>query len=56
MKRNNVLYISALILFILAIMMIHLGYSTGPKVLLPPVITGIGFMVIAGVFVSLREK
>ena len=56
MNRNNVLYFSALILFILAIMMIYLGYTSGPKVLLPPVVTGIGFMVIAGVFVSLRKK
>lgn len=56
MKRNNVLYFSALILFILAILMVYLGYTTGPKVLLPPVVTGIGFMVIAGVFISLREK
>lgn len=56
MKRNNVLYISALILFILAVVMIYLGYTTGPKVLVPPVITGIGFMVVAGVFVILREK
>ena len=56
MKRNNVLYLSALILFILAIVMIYLGYTTGPKVLLPPLVTGIGFMVVAGVFVTLREK
>lgn len=56
MKRNNVLYLSALIMFILAVAMIYLGYSTGPKVLLPPVITGLGFMVVAGVFVTLREK
>ena len=56
MKRNNVLYLSALILFILAVVMIYLGYTTGPKVLLPPVVTGIGFMIIAGAFVSLREK
>ena len=56
MKRNNVLYFSALILFILAILMVYLGYTTGPKVLLPPVVTGIGFMVIAGVFISLRVK
>jgi hypothetical protein len=56
MKRNEVLSVSALIMFFLAIVMIYLGYTTGPKVLLPPVVTGIGFMVVAGVFLSLREK
>jgi hypothetical protein len=56
MNRNNILDVSALIMFILGIVMIYLGYTVGPGVLLPPVVTGIGFMVVAGVFVSLREK
>ena len=56
MNKNNVLQISAILMFILAVIIITLGITTGPKVLLPPVVTGVGFFVIAWVFMSLREK
>ena len=56
MKRNSLLQVSALIIFILGVIMIALGYITGPKLLIPPIITGLGFMVIAGVFLILKEK
>jgi hypothetical protein len=41
---------------ILAIVMIVLGFRAGPKIMLPPIITGIGFIVIAWVFSVLKEK
>ena len=56
MNRNNVLQISAILLFILGVIIITLAFTAGPKVLLPPVITGAGFFVIAWVFMALREK
>jgi hypothetical protein len=56
MKRNNVLNISGLIMIILGVAMIVLGTNSGPKVLIPPIVTGIGFMVIAWVFMMLKER
>lgn len=42
--------IAAVILLILGIYMIYLGGIKAPKLMLPPVISGIGFMIIALVF------
>lgn len=56
MKRNNVLNISGLLMIILGIIMIVLGTNAGPKVLMPPIVTGIGFMIIAWVFMMLKER
>ena len=56
MKRNDVLNTSGLIMIILGIIMIVLGVSAGPKVLIPPIVTGIGFMVVAWVFMMLKER
>ncbi len=43
--------IPAIILIILGIIMIYLGAS-GPKLILPPIITGLGFFVIAWAFIK----
>jgi len=56
MKRNNLLPISSLIMIVLGVIIIILGFYSAPKILLPPIITGIGFMVIAWVFIMLKEK
>jgi len=40
----------------LAIIMIVLGFNAGPKIMIPPIVTGIGFLVIAWVFSALKEK
>jgi hypothetical protein len=56
MKRNNILKISASIMVILGIVIITLGFTSAPRVLIPPVITGIGFLIIAWVFAILKEK
>ena len=55
MKRNQVLNIGGVVLIILAIIMIVLGMNAGPKILVPPIVTGIGFIVIASVFMMLKE-
>jgi len=44
----------AIILFLLGMAMIYIGGFYAPKVMLPPIITGIGFFLIALVF--LKDK
>tara|TARA_R110002073_G_scaffold322276_1_gene498806 strand:+ start:885 stop:1085 length:201 start_codon:yes stop_codon:yes gene_type:complete len=44
----------AIILILLGIAMIYIGGFYAPKVMLPPIITGIGFFAIA--FVFLKDK
>lgn len=56
MKRNSVLTISMLLMLVLGIIIIILGFTAGSKVLIPPIITGIGFIIIAWVFEALKEK
>ncbi|NEU08038.1 hypothetical protein GZH53_06905 [Flavihumibacter sp. R14] len=56
MTRNNVLTVSTIVMIILALIMIFLGFRSGPKILYPPVITGIGFIVIAWVLSVLKDK
>jgi len=53
MKKNSTLAIAAILLILLGIYMIYLG--TKGKIL-PPTITGIGFMIIAIAFLGLRNK
>ena len=55
MKRNQVLNIGGVVLIILAILLLVLGMNAGPKILVPPIVTGIGFIVIASVFMMLKE-
>ena len=50
MKLNKTLTISAILLALLAITMIYIGGFYAPKLMLPPIITGIGFFAIATVF------
>ncbi|MEP6844961.1 MAG: hypothetical protein ABI861_03130 [Panacibacter sp.] len=52
MEKRNGLIAAAVILIILGIVMIYLGAFHAPKLLLPPVITGIGFFVIAWAFIK----
>lgn len=56
MKRNSVLATAQILLILLAIVMILIGAVFAEKFLLPPIITGIGFIVIAWVFTTLKRK
>jgi len=56
MNKNKLLSISAVILILLGLIMIYIGGFYAPKVMLPPIITGIGFFVIAWVFNALKNK
>jgi hypothetical protein len=53
MKKNLVLVNAAVLLILLGIYLIYLG--TRGKIL-PPTISGIGFMIIAIAFLGLRNK
>lgn len=55
MDKNKVLSISAGLLLVLGIAMIYIGGFYTPKVLLPPIITGIGFFVLGWALNALRE-
>ncbi len=54
MKTYKSLMVAAIVLVLLGIVMIYLGAFKGPQVSLPPVITGLGFFVIAWAFLMRR--
>ena len=51
MSKNSLLTVAAFLLFVLGVYMIYLGTKAN---ILPPTITGVGFIVIAAVFWKLR--
>ena len=55
MKRNTVLGTAQFLLIILGIVMILIGAIFSTKFLLPPIITGIGFIIIAWAFKSMKR-
>jgi len=55
MDKNKVFSVAGILLIILGIVMIYIGGFYAPKVMLPPIITGIGFFVIAWVFSNLKK-
>lgn len=56
MKRETVLIIAALLMAALGLLIGYLGLFSGPAVLLPPVVTAVGFLVVAWVFFVFRNK
>jgi hypothetical protein len=55
MDKNKILTIAAILLIIIGILMIYIGGFYAPKVILPPILTGIGFFVISWVFLALKK-
>lgn len=55
MKKNNVLSTVAVLLIVMGIAMIYIGGFYAPKVMLPPLISGVGFMLIAWALHVLKE-
>lgn len=55
MDKNSILTISVVLLFILGIAMIYIGGFYAPKVIIPPIITGVGFFIIAWVLIALKK-
>jgi hypothetical protein len=56
MENSKLIKVSALALVILGLVMIYIGGFYASKVMLPPIITGLGFFIIAWVFIKLSEK
>lgn len=55
MNKNKVFAVSAILLIILGVAMIYIGGFYAPKIILPPIITGVGFFIIAWVFNNLKS-
>ena len=54
--NSNTVRLAAISLVILGIVMIYIGGFYGTNVMLPPIITGIGFFIIAWVFLGFRKQ
>lgn len=54
MEKRKDLMIAAIVLVVLGMVMIYLGAFGGPAMMLPPIITGLGFFVIAWALNKLR--
>jgi hypothetical protein len=55
MNKNSILSITAILLMALGVLMIYLGGFYTPKLMWPPIITGIGFFVIAFALYTLKK-
>ncbi|WP_457611053.1 CAL67264 family membrane protein [Lutibacter sp.] len=55
MRKKTILIISSVLLIILGIVMIYIGGFYTPKVMLPPIITGIGFFIVAWSLNALKK-
>ena len=55
MNKNKIVGISILLLVILVIAMIYFGGFYAPKLMIPPILTGIGFLIIAWAFNALKK-
>jgi len=55
MDKNKILSVAVILLILLGLIMIYIGGFHAPKVMLPPIITGIGFFIIAWVFAALKK-
>jgi hypothetical protein len=56
MNKNKVLTTTVILLVVLGVAMIYLGGFYAPKVMLPPILSGIGFILIAWALYALRDK
>jgi hypothetical protein len=55
MKQNKGITVAIFLLIILGLYMIYLGFYSGPKTLIPPIVTGVGFFVIAAALNALKK-
>ncbi len=55
MTKSKVLQITAIVLVVLGVVMIYVGGFYGPTIMLPPIITGVGFFAIAWAFIVLKK-
>lgn len=55
MDNKKTLNVAAIILILLGLVMTYIGGFYTPKIMLPPILTGIGFFTIAWVFSALKK-
>ena len=55
MDKNKILTTTAVLLVLLGIAMIYIGGFYAPKVMLPPILSGVGFMLIAWALHALKD-
>ena len=55
MDKNKTLTTTAILLVVLGIAMIYLGGFHAPKLMLPPIISGVGFFLIAWALNALKN-
>jgi len=55
MNKYRKIKVSIVLLIILGIAMIYIGVFYGPKIMLPPIITGVGFFVISWALNAIRK-
>ena len=55
MNKYRKIKVSVILLIILGIAMIFIGTFYGPKIMLPPIITGVGFFVISWALNTIRK-
>ena len=56
MNKKQSLLLAAVLLSVLALLIMYLGFTSAAKILWPPVITGVGFLIIAWAFSVLRKE
>lgn len=56
MDKNRILSTTAILLIVLGIALIYIGGFYAPEVMLPPIISGIGFLLIAWALHALKDK
>lgn len=56
MDKNKILVTTAILLIVLGLTMVYIGGFYAPKVMLPPIISGIGFFLIAWALNALKDK
>jgi len=55
LNKSQILTFAAWTLVVLGLVMIYLGGFHAPQVMLPPIVTGVGFLVIAWALAQLRK-
>lgn len=55
MEKNKVLTLASYLLILLGLVMVYLGGFYGPKIILPPIVTGLGFFVLAWALTALKK-
>ena len=55
MERKKIVNTAVLLLVALGILMIYFGGFYAPKVMIPPILTGLGFFIIAWAFNAVKK-